>query len=82
MVAEGIKIMKWRTRKPGVRYRAKHHWHKWFAWHPVTVPTHGRMSNMTSVWFETIERKGKVCEHWDGSFWIWEYRFISTNHKE
>lgn len=50
--------MKWRVRKPYARIRAKHRWHKWFAWYPVRVPTKGKMSGMTMVWLETIERKG------------------------
>jgi len=50
--------MKWRVRKPNARFRALHRWHKWFAWHPVRVPTKGKMSGMTMVWLQTVERKG------------------------
>lgn len=63
--------MKWRVRKPHARFRAKERWHKWFAWHPVRVPTKGKMSGMTMVWFETIERKGSY--YYDA--WSWNYRF-------
>ena len=71
--------MQRRVRKPGARYRALHLWHKWFAWHPVRVPTRGRMSGMTMVWLQTVERKG-VHYHAVGyceSGWEWSYRPIN-----
>lgn len=67
--------MKWRVRKPHARFRAKERWHKWFAWYPVRVPTRGRMSGMTMVWFETIERKGVYEWHIGDGHWVWSYRF-------
>ena len=66
--------MKWRVRKPYAGIRAKHHWHKWFAWYPVRVPTKGKMSGMTMVWLETIERKGFLETESVTYEWIWSYR--------
>jgi hypothetical protein len=65
--------MKWKVRKPNARMRAKHLWHKWYAWYPVRVPTKGKMSGMTMVWLETIERKGSSCYLGD-DVWQWSYR--------
>jgi hypothetical protein len=71
--------MKWRVRKPVSLFRLHHQWHKWFAWYPVRVPTKGKMSGMTKVWLETIERKGEyhhgMCDGW----WNWSYRFKLGN---
>ena len=54
--------------------RAKHLWHKWFAWYPVRLPTKGKMSGMTMVWLETIERKGSYDCYLGDGVWIWSYR--------
>ena len=50
--------MRWRVRKLGARRRAKKQWHYWFAWCPVRVPSKGKNSGMTRVWWEPIERRG------------------------
>jgi len=66
--------MKWRVRKPGARFRAKKWWHVWFAWHPVRVPTKGKFSGMTMVWFEKVARRGKFrCWGLTECSWEWEY---------
>jgi len=70
--------MKWRVRKPFARIRAKHRWHKWFAWYPVRVPTKGKMSGMTMVWLETIERKGFLDTSWGDYTWSWDYRYTNN----
>jgi hypothetical protein len=67
--------VKLRVRKPWARYRALHRWHKWFAWYPVRVPSKGRMSDMTLVWLEFVERKGKRYSGYGHSFWLWEYKW-------
>ena len=66
--------MKWRVRKPYTRYKALHKWHKWFAWHPVRVPTSGRMSGQTMVWLSNIKRKGTAVGWIDYTHWVWEYK--------
>jgi len=75
--------MKWKVRKPGARDRAKHFWHKWFAWKPVRVPTHGKKSNMTMVWLSLVKRKGHYISglndylhNYGEGHWVWEYDFI------
>lgn len=73
--------MKWRVRKPGAKHRALKKWHTWFAWHPVRVPTEGRMSGMTMVWLQNIRRKGTYYYGYGDSCWEWEYKF-STQTKE
>lgn len=88
--------MKFRVRKPGSKWRLKRYkkrkawrdltarnnaWHSWFAWFPVRVPTKGRISGMTLVWLERIERQGKwgTTEEslWDWQ-WLWTYKFKGT----
>lgn len=54
------------------RYKDPHPlgWHKWFAWHPVSV-------NDKWVWLETVERNGwwwEPCEPVCGGRWHWDYR--------
>lgn len=44
-------------------YPSKQDWHKWFAWHPVSVGNE-------AVWLEVIERKVSYSIYDD---W-WEYR--------
>jgi len=66
--------MKWRVRKPYCRERALHMWHKWFAWFPVRVPSEGRMSEMTMVWLQTIERRGKLFSSPMHNLWLWQYK--------
>ena len=68
--------MRWRVRKPGVRRRAKRMWHRYYAWRPVRVPTRGRMSGVTMVWGEWIERKGKYhySDVFNRGWWTWKYR--------
>ena len=67
--------MKFKVRKPKSRLRGKHLWHNWFAWHPVRVPTYGRMSGQTLVWLQFVRRKGKY--RWGGcvinSSWTWVF---------
>lgn len=67
--------MKIRVRKPGARYRAKKRWHDWFAWRPVRVPSKGKMSGQTLVWFETIQRRIKYHGGYGGDYYDREYRF-------
>ena len=73
--------MKWRVRKPNARNRALHMWHKWFAWHPVRVPTRGKMSGMTMIWLQTVERKGEQYNCFSGYGWHWSYRPIETGER-
>jgi len=68
--------MKLRVRKPRARFRALHIWHNWFAWHPVRVPTKGKMSGMTLVWLEKMRRTGTYETCWYESWWVWEYKQI------
>ena len=94
--------MKFRVRKPGSKKRLKlykkrkawrdltkknNNWHSWFAWFPVRVPTKGRMSGMTIVWLERVERQGKWLSIWSIELesetkniagWNWLYRFKGT----
>ena len=65
--------MIWRVRKPYTRHRAKKQWHWWFAWHPVRVPTKGRMSKMHKVWLCKVRRKGVYRNDWGESYWEWYY---------
>ena len=68
--------MKWTVRKPGAKLRCFRMWHTWFAWYPVRVPTHGKMSGMTKVWLEKVKRKGGKIYSYDCSYyWEWEYKF-------
>ena len=67
--------MKWRVRKPRAHHRALKQWHEFFPLIPVRVPTKGRMSGMTLVWFETIMRKGTYECGYSGCYWSWEYKF-------
>lgn len=92
--------MKFRVRKPGSKIRLKRYkkrkawrdlternstWHSWFAWFPVRVPTKGRMSGMTLVWLERVERRGKwgTTEEslWDWQ-WLWTYRFKGVENEK
>ena len=82
--------MKWRVRKLGAKDRLKkmkknlrkiHHeramakWHKWYAWHPVRVPTNGRMSGMTMCWLGIVERRGQYFDCLLSTpYWTWQYR--------
>jgi hypothetical protein len=66
--------MRWRVRKPGAKQSLKHKWHLWFAWHPVRVPTKGRMSGQHMVWLEKVQRKGRKELCYDGSYWVWSYK--------
>lgn len=47
------------------RFRRKHMWHLWFAWHPV------RVGPKDCRWLERVERKGRYCGLGD---WFWRYR--------
>lgn len=44
-----------------------HHWHRWFAWQPVTL----RVAPLKIAWLETVERKGYRDTF---GVWVWEYR--------
>jgi hypothetical protein len=50
------------------------HWHKWFAWYPVTV------GEFDCRWLEWVDRKGKPQYHLDSAHdvvsisWEWEYK--------
>lgn len=44
-------------------------WHKWFAWHPITL------GGGDCRWLETIERKGTYSSlSLVGCEWVYEYR--------
>jgi len=64
--------MRWETRKPGARRRAKHQWHNWFAWHPVRIPKTGK----TVIWLEVVKRKGEVVPSWADGCWRFEYKEV------
>lgn len=70
--------MRFRCRKPHVRWRALKRWHNWFCWHPVRVPTSGKMSGMTIVWLETVMRQGHEVAGglMEGNLMAWRYKFI------
>jgi len=61
--------MRIKVRKFGVRRRALHRWHKWFAWRPVRVPNKGN----EMAWLETVRRKGKYYSNYSDNGWNWEY---------
>ena len=47
-------------------------WHKWFAWHPVTVHSKTGKSSGT-VWLQTVWRRASEAS-WDGyGGFIWIY---------
>ena len=73
--------MYWRVRKPGAKHRAKHRWHFWYAWYPVRVPTHGKMSGRTMVWLQKILRKGTYSCYPGDEYWVWEYRFLNDGER-
>jgi len=51
----------------------KERWHKWFAWHPVTVSkTKDRDSK--KIWLEYVYRCGDYWCNFAGSGWDWEYK--------
>jgi len=70
--------MKWKVRKPHTRHRRLHMWHVWFAWYPVRIPSKGKMSGMTKIWLEKVNRKGEYSCDIDGCCWNWEYKGINT----
>jgi hypothetical protein len=47
-------------------------WHKWFAWHPVRLGSHD------CRWLETLERKGEFHCGFGATYWIFEYRPLTT----
>lgn len=47
-------------------------WHRWFAWHPVTVG-HGKR-----CWLMWVERRGDYWGSWHGDGWDMEYRNVSA----
>lgn len=53
------------------------HWHRWFAWYPVTF-NHHREENLriyTRAWLKTIEQR-RVPGVW---YDAWEYRLIKPD---
>ena len=55
-------------------------WHRWFAWHPVTIGTKG--VRKIKAWFCWVEKRGRQAEWMDetGCYWRWkwEYRRIDA----
>ena len=66
--------MRWKTRKPFAKRRARHWWHDWFAWYPVRVPNTGK----TVVWLELVQRKGRLSHRWAEGCWIWKYKEVGN----
>ena len=61
--------MRWTSRA-----KQKHgEWHRWFAWHPVRIPSDVYQDGMW-IWREYIERQG--TSDWEGGI-DWSYRFES-----
>lgn len=67
--------MRWKTRKPSARCRAKHRWHRWFAWHPVRVPRTGK----TVIWLEVVQRKGELKDSWWDDRWSFQYKEVGDD---
>jgi hypothetical protein len=63
--------MRFRTHDEKYMDRLSLRWHRWFAWHPVTV-------DGALVWLETVERHAAKVDVYDdmGSAWAygWKYR--------
>lgn len=55
------------------KFKAKHEWHRWFAWHPV------RIGDNNCRWLEFVGRKGRFWDCMGHGGWIWEYREVSEN---
>jgi hypothetical protein len=70
--------MKWINGETWKSYIARREtWHKWFAWHPVTVSEitmpDGKIRSV-KAWLCTVQRKGEYGCYYDGCYWNWEYR--------
>lgn len=66
-------IMRWKRKNHVVL--EKHKWHRWFAWKPVRI--HGP-DTYTTVWLETVMRKGEYITYpqTDFDYWKYEYRMV------
>ena len=51
-------------------------WHKWFAWHPVTIKKYPDGA-LKKFWLETILRKGKPWYEWDDQGFSYKYKKIN-----
>lgn len=56
----------------GVKVRAKHRWHVWFAWFPV------RVGSKRCRWLEPVKRKGKCYSYGGDVWWVWKYKDIQS----
>lgn len=57
----------------------KERWHKWFAWHPVTVHIDKKTGQKYCVWLQTIERFGDWQSNYADSGWFWKYRELDND---
>ena len=73
--------MKWFTLKTKRnRIYEKSKWHRWFAWHPVTIKIHEPEGVYEKVWLEWIQRCGTLHTWGFDIYWIWEYRREQKGH--
>jgi hypothetical protein len=56
--------MKWRSSH--AKWRITFRWHRWFAWHPVSVGYRDRYR----VWLQVVERRRDYA----GDDFVWRYR--------
>lgn len=53
----------------------KSHWHRWFAWYPVTLKVYPYGSKK-KVWLQTILRKGiGTHQDLDGKVTTWHFEY-------
>ena len=71
--------MRFRIRKPNIKYRDKTKWHLWFAWYPVFIKIGNPDPIVTFVWLEKVYRKGDYTLRYNGYNWEWNYTWEYKN---
>jgi hypothetical protein len=61
--------------------KRRHEWNDWFAWYPVMVGVTAEQRKI-KVWWQSVQRKGRVVRFFDGFYWEWEYREKSIGAKD
>jgi len=64
--------MKWEHKLHESKIDRLERWHKWFAWHPISIE-HADGSE-SKIWFETVDRKGTQHGGYDVDWWDWRYK--------
>ena len=65
--------MRWNIETWEEKQHRLKNWHKWWAWHPVTV--HNSEKNRHQrAWLETVWRQGQLVQAYEyGRHWRWNY---------